>query len=605
MLRHLGCLAFALTCWLSSAMLAHGYVDLAPTLGRIVREAESIAVVEVERFDIDKGVLILKKVRNLKGDVGSDLIKHQVLRAKETSVERTILDWVEPGRKCVLFVSGKSALVCVGHGWYQVHSSEGGWWRLGAPRADLPLAYHGTVSRLVDAVALMVANKTAVITALPHGSELEGASFDLALNRASLPGSVKVVRIRANLAMPPMAMGVSASPTYLVGMGQAGEEQIPALRQKLQDADPTVRAECAADLGSLGKKAASAAADLEKLLVDTSPRVQMAGAAALLRVNPRHAKALEALAKGLASEDGKVRRLAARAAGRAGPAAGSLAPQLGALLSDPDPLIRRTALQAIATLGPAAAAALDAVVPLLANAETAIDAADALGRLGKAARPALKTVAPMLKSEASTERWAAVRAMAQIGGDDAAPAVQFIIRELDKASEYDTYNMLIYLSLLGPVAKEAIPAVKNARLKNPVLRQTTVWAIDPGTALPWLGPMGEAGIAAWIIESYVQELGDQLKPVAISVAKKIMNGTAGNVPGWGYRLLARFPEETLPILTPGLGDSDLVKRERATVALGYMGSTAAPARAQVSRALEKTQDAREQLLLRWCMREMD
>ena len=47
-----------------------------------------------------------------------------------------------------------------------------------------------------------------------------------------------------------------------------------------------------------------------------------------------------------------------------------------------------------------------------------------------------------------------------------------------------------------------------------------------------------------------------------------MAGTAGDVPGWGYKLLGRFPEEPLAMLTPGLGDKELVQRERAAVALG-------------------------------------
>jgi len=136
-------------------------------------------------------------------------------------------------------------------------------------------------------------------------------------------------------------------------------------------------------------------------------------------------------------------------------------------------VMRRTALQAIATLGPAAASALAPVTALLDQRETAIDAADALGRMGPAARPSLKALARMLSADAAAERWAAVRAMAQIGGIKAAPAVKFMIRELPQASEVDGYNMLIYLVLLGPVAKDALPAVRTSRVRNPVLRQAT------------------------------------------------------------------------------------------------------------------------------------
>ncbi len=584
---------------------ARAYVDMAPTLARVVHESQVIAVAEVERVSPDKGALILKKVYDLKGELGSDPIKQQVTRANEAGVDRPILEWAEPGQRCVLFVTARTTLVCLGQGWYQVQESGDGWWRLGAARPDLPLAYYGPVSRLSDGVALMLAGKSAVITTLPHGADQEGASFDLALNRASLPGLVRVQRLRAHLNMPPMVLGVGANPAFIVGLGQAGEEEIPALREKLRAAEATVRAESAADLGSLGPKAADAAGDLAKLLDDATPRVQMAAAAALLRIKPGDARSLDVLARGLASADSGTCRHAARAAGLAGSAAAPLAGKLGNLLTDPDVRIRRTALQAIATLGPAAAEAREPVTRLLDQPETAIDAADALGRLGPAARPALKALARMLTADAAAERWAAVRAMAQIGGDDAAPAVTFMVRALPNASEVDSYNILIYLALLGPVAKDAIPAVWNSRVRNPVLRQTTVWAIDPGTDLPWLGPIGDSPVASYILESYVHELGDHLKPAARALARKIMTGSAGTVPDWGYKLLARFPEETVPVLSPGLGDKDRVQRERAAVALGYMGRAAAAANPQVARALSVAQDEREQRLLKWCLRETE
>ena len=103
----------------------------------------------------------------------------------------------------------------------------------------------------------------------------------------------------------------------------------------------------------------------------------------------------------------------------------------------------------------------------------------------------------------------------------------------------------------------------------------------------------------------MHELGDHLKPAARALARKIMAGSAGNVPAWGYKLLARFPEETVPVLSAGLGDKDRVQRERAAVALGYMGRAAAAANPQVARALSAAQDEREQRLLKWCLRETE
>jgi HEAT repeat protein len=589
------------------------YVDRAPTLGAVVREADTIAVVEIDRFSAEKGAVILKKVRTLKGELGDGPIKHQLIGAADPAMDRTILDWAEPGRRGILFISANVGLVCMGQGWYQVsidkdRKSAGpdDWWRLGAARPDLPLAYYGSVSRLAGAVELMLAGGTAIVTTLPHGNQEGAASFDLALNRTALPGLAKVQRIRANLRMPGVIMAVSANPAYLVGSGPVGEEELPALRAQLHSADATVRAESAMDLGAIGAKAVSAADDLAKLLDDPTPLVRFAAAAAYLRVCPGSSTAsntsLAVLTKGLHDNNPVMRRQAARAAGLAGAAAAPLGGRLGALLSDSDVAVRRSALQAIATLGPAAAGAFDAVVPLLENKETAIDAADALGRLGTTARPALKRLARMLESSSSDERWAAVRAMSQIGGEEAKPAVEFIIREIPHVRELEGYHLMFYLALLGPVAKEALPVLNRSRIINPFLRQLTAWAIEPSTDFRAAGFMG--GPAEWIFDSYVTELGERLRPVAKDLAMQIMDGSTRDVPACGYKLLARFPDDTIPIFQTGLRAKDLVLRERAAVALGYMGSGAGTAQESVRLALAAAAGEKEQRLLKWCLREI-
>jgi HEAT repeat protein len=587
-----------------SAIPAKAYVDMAPTLGTILREATAVALIEVDRFSIERGALLLKKVRDLKGEVGASPVKHQVLRGDETRVEETIRDWAEPGRRGVLFVSGKSALVCMGQGWYQVYAGAEGWWRLGAPRPDLALAYYGGVARLTDAVTQMIDGRTAIITTLPHGADKEGASFDLALERTRLPDLVKIQRLRAHLRMPGVVMAVSANPAYLVGPGPAGEDEIPSLRKRLADADTTVRAEAANDLGSLGAKAAGASPDLTKLLGD-APEVRTAAAAALLRIEPDHASALDTLAQGLASDDVETRRHAARSIGKAGTAAAPLVVKLAALLGDRDLVVRRAALQAIATLGATAESAVEPVARLLENPETMLGAAEALGRIGPAARPAMKDLASLLKAAAAATRWAGVRAMVQIGGDGAGPAVDFIRRELASASELDSYNMLIYLALLGPNAKDAVPAIRTSRVKNPILRQATAWAIEPESRFPFVMPMGDAEFARYIFESYLRELRDGLRPAAAMMARRIMDGTAGELPPWAYALLAKHPKDVIPLLMPGLTSDELVKRERAAVALGYMGPVAAAARDEVCKAVERAPGEQERRLLAWTLRQID
>jgi HEAT repeat protein len=596
------------------------YIDLAPTLARILGDAKRVALVEVVQFIPQQRVLDLREVRAIKGEQVAGLVRHELAPGPQAAVPRHILQWAFPGARGVLFVSGKTGLMCIGQGWYQVRSSGGGSWKLGKDRPDLPLAYYGSVSRLVESITAMLDGKDAVVTVVAHGSNNEAASIDLALNRPSLPGLVRIERIRANLKMPPLVLAASGNPAYQIGPGPVDESDLPILVSKLGAADGMERAEAADELRYLGRRAAGAAAPLARLLDDSVPCVRFSAAAALLQIDGDAVRAVEALAHGLESADAAQRAAAARSVGLAGPTAASLSDRLAALLDGNDGSVRIMALQAIAMHGPAAATAVPAVVSLLNERSLAIDAADTLGRIGAAARPALKRLAGMLADEQPAVRWAAVRAMSQIGGDDAHPAVEFMIRALPQATEVEGYNMMIYLALLGPVAKDAIPTIRSVRIKNPVLPSATLWAIESDTTLPWLrghgfggpgrgpGPDGpgrhEPDFAILIYESYIHELGSRLRPTARMLAAKLLDGTAGDVPIWGYQILVCNADETIGILAPHLADADLVARERAAVALGYMGQAAAAATGQVDAALGKSVSERERNLLRWCREEI-
>jgi len=584
--------------------LVRAYVDMAPTLAAVVRDSERIAVVEVDKFTHERGLLTLRKVRDLKGETGAEAIKHALTATGESAVSYRIAEWAQPGRRGVMFASANSTLVCMGDGWYQVSASAGGWWKIAAPRPDLALAYCGSTGRLADAVAAMLAGKSAVITALPHGAEQEGASVDLALNRIANPALIRLQRMRVNLRMAQMAMAVSANPAYLVGPGRAGEEDLPALLSGLKSPDASIRAESADDLGSLGSKAQAAGDELTARLEDSSDAVKLSAASALLRIRGEHPRATAVLLAGLQHTDAGTRRAAARAVGFAGSAAAPCVAKLTALLADPDPTTRCAALQAIAGVGSAAAQAVAPVTKLLDDPATSVEAADALGRLGAAARPVPPALTKMLESPAYAQRWAAVRAMSQIGGPEAAPAVKFMMGELSRAPELDAYNMMIYLALLGPVAKDAVPSLRTARLKNPILRQAAAWAIEPDKSLPWTSPFGNADFARWIFESIVRETGDGLRPAAAPLARKIIEGTAGEVPTWAYRMLAKFPDDVLPILSSGFDSQELAVRQRATVAVGHMGTAAGSLKPRLAKAIADATGEKDRLLLKWCLRQI-
>jgi hypothetical protein len=53
-----------------------------------------------------------------------------------------------------------------------------------------------------------------------------------------------------------------------------------------------------------------------------------------------------------------------------------------------------------------------------------------------------------------------------------------------------------------------------------------------------------------------------------------------------------------------LVDSDSAVRERAAVAMGYMGPAAYPAKEQVSKAIGKASSEQERRLMEWCLSEI-
>jgi HEAT repeat protein len=614
---------------LALALPAHGYIDLAPTLPKIINDSSAIALMEVTAFDRESRVVTLKSVRTLKGAPPAE-VRH-ALAAPGGALPVQLLRWAMAGNRALLFAAKTRAIVCVGTAWYPVRNSDGKAWVPDAERPDLPLSYFGSVSRLTAGVADILAGKSAVITTVAYGADSEGAMFDIALNRQSLPGVVRVQRIRASKTMPTSMLTASSDPNYFVGHGVVDKRDLPALIEELKHADALQRAEAAEEVGTLGRAGRPAASALAEMLKDASPQVRSAAAAALLRIDPRKTGPVDTLSADLQSSDAGTRVAAAAAAGFAGPSGRALAPRLAELLKDPEEAVRLEALQSLSMLGTAAVDALPALLPLVDDPTLAIDAADAIGRIGAPARSALPRLAKLLDSDQSAVRWAAVRAMAQIGGPGARPALDFILKAMPKATEVEGYNLMIYLALLGPEAKEALPRAASFQIKNGMLRRATTWVIDPqgypwkppgnslGFTFPGFGPLvprnspdfGAGGgmqgnlfenLLALMFASYIHNLGDRLAPVAPRLAQDIMKDEAGDIPPWGYELLAADARAALDILTPQLKSEKPFLRERAAVAIGYMGPAASDAASALAAARDQAATESERRLLEWALR---
>jgi HEAT repeat protein len=611
MLRPPGRPLFLASGLLACAALARpsfAYVDLAPTIVKVLDDSRTIAVVQLTSIDRQKRTVTFKEVKVLKGTSGTTPLVQPVAAGANAIIPRPILQWAEPGAEAVVFSSTRTALICIGPYWYQLNLS-GSNWKLGPDRVELALTYCGSVARLAQGIETILAGGDAILTMMPHDVD-RNASFDLALNRLAYPGLVTLERIRANLQMPNTVWNVSNSRNYLIGLGPVDESDLPALVRQLQTGDSAARAGAAEDIRELTEvvgaaRTAGTVPALEKLLSDSSPRVRTLAAAAVLRITHGHAAALKVLADGLASPDATTRRDAAIAAAVTGRAGEPLVAALARLLQDADD-VKFAALQAIGTLGPVALGARAAVIPLLDSPDDMIDAADALGRMGPGARPIPPAMTKMLASNQAGVRMAALRGMSQIGGKEALPAAEYIARNVGSANEIDAFNMTEMLALIGPVARVPAASIQSVPIPNPAVLSATNWAIHAPAAFPWqdanIDDLGDLFSFVWA--TYVLELGERLRPCALSLAPQLMNGTAGDVPDWGYQILNAAPTESIAVIAPHLADKDKAKRERAAIALGRMGPPAIAARPKLEAAIAAAIDPREKNLLAWALREI-
>jgi hypothetical protein len=176
--------------------------------------------------------------------------------------------------------------------------------------------------------------------------------------------------------------------------------------------------------------------------------------------------------------------------------------------------------------------------------------------------------------------------MVLIGGGGARPVVPFLIKRLEVAPRgRELYQLTWLLGLLGPVAREALPALAEARGRDNELASMAMWAVDPEAAMPWLlGYTADRDCDLWLFADYIERMGersrgadfDELSRAAAAFAEKIVNGRAGRVPSWGTHLLTARADGAVPVFVAVARDASATaaRRRRAVEALGAMGPAA-------------------------------
>src|SRR5262249_32301413 len=167
---------------------ALAYVEAPHSLGQVITLSTNVMVLRVEKVDKEKNLIIYHKVRDLKGQHPTDVIKHTIGRGGFNPREwQYTMDWAEVGKTAVFFHNGGASETCIGTYWYQCYAG-GEWWNMSHGEPFLLRTYAGNVDKLAAAVTDILAGREVVVPCV-----IDGNKDDLHQRRA------RVQRLRASL----------------------------------------------------------------------------------------------------------------------------------------------------------------------------------------------------------------------------------------------------------------------------------------------------------------------------------------------------------------------------------------------------------------------
>ncbi len=150
---------------------AWAYVEAPHTLGRCIQESTNVVLVEIARVDKNRGVIIYKKIKDLKGKHNEEFIKHNIgKRGFHPREWQNVMAWAEVGKQAVFFHNGGASETCMGTYWYQCYK-EGEWWGMSHAEPFLLRTFSGNVEKLAAAVTDILLGKVVVVTCLADGNK--------------------------------------------------------------------------------------------------------------------------------------------------------------------------------------------------------------------------------------------------------------------------------------------------------------------------------------------------------------------------------------------------------------------------------------------------
>jgi HEAT repeat protein len=561
-------LLIPLAALLALPALAPAYIDRPPTLGRLVRyDAADIAVIRVEKVSKEKGVIVYKKVADLKGKYPTEQVRQVVGRRiadapapgdnPRPRAAHSILDWAELGKEAIAFHNGENKIsaICVGQLWYMSTGGKDGLWTVDEfEERALSWAYAGPVDKLLGHVATILAGKEVVVPAARYdgagGGPRELWDNQTAYRNLNRDDKVRIWRVRAGPAILSPTEALASRPDFVVGAGSGDGEAVPGLVKRLQDADPSIRARAAEELGQVGPEGKDAVPTLTARLDDLDGLVRVRAAEALTDVGGDADAAATALGRALADKVVNVRREAALALWRMGPRAKAAVQALAKALADEDVRVQRDAAATLWRVGPAAKAAVPALAAVLQDKDPEVrgGAAGALGAVGAEAGAAVPALAAALKDKDLEVRHFAARALVRVGDRATKETATPVLREVLEKGDPSQRLRAEVIVLLWKIGPEAAPAPSR---------------LDPGDL--HAAAMMLRGV--YSTKAIDEETRRNAVPTLIGAFEGIKD--AGYRASYAQTLAEIGPDAkaAIPALREGLKDKDERVRKEATEAL--------------------------------------
>jgi len=149
---------------------AAAYVEAPFPLGKVIGDSTNVLLMQVEKVDKEKNLIIYRKVRDIKGTHPGETIKHNIGRGGFHPREwQNVMAWAEVGQMAVFFHNGGASETCINNYWYQAYA--GDWWGLSHAEPFLLRSYAGKPERLATYVAAMLAGQEVVVPCMVDGDK--------------------------------------------------------------------------------------------------------------------------------------------------------------------------------------------------------------------------------------------------------------------------------------------------------------------------------------------------------------------------------------------------------------------------------------------------